>query len=215
VSIHSKSARRRRGSRPSPPYQSSVQYSCCWARRWSHSSRSRAPPGISSARTDLRPTRTRCRSTGRFHALMIFCPVPGALHATGDHAVAACAGGRPRTLHGGRLRERTYVGTVDRRVVSPVKNRAPCTRTICWERCTRISSWPGCNSSLLARGRITFTQAASDSRTKDLATPGPTIHFLPAAPSRRRCRAPIPLTASSASGSHLPASAAAWPPTHL
>ena len=38
---------------------------------------------------------------------MIFCPVPGALHATGDHAVAAGARGRPRTLHGGRLRERT------------------------------------------------------------------------------------------------------------
>jgi hypothetical protein len=36
---------------------------------------------------------------------MIFCPVPGALHATGDHAVAACARGRPRTLHGVQKRD--------------------------------------------------------------------------------------------------------------
>ena len=37
-SIRSKSARRHRRSRPSPPHQSSVQYSCCWARGSSHSS---------------------------------------------------------------------------------------------------------------------------------------------------------------------------------
>jgi hypothetical protein len=59
-----------------------------------------------------------------------------------------------------------------------------------------------------------FTQAASDSRTKDLANPGRTIHFLIAAPSRQHCRESTPPTASSACGSQLPASSAAWPPTH-
>ena len=154
MSIHSKSARRRRGSRPNPPYQSSVQYSCCWARRWSHSSRSRTPPGISSARTDLRPTRTRCRSTGRFHALMIFVRFrvrSTLLGITQSQLVQAAGRGRSTVVD---FEKEPDVGTVDRRVVGPVKNQAPCARTICWERCARISSWPGCNSSLFARGRI-------------------------------------------------------------
>ena len=44
----------------------------------------------------------------------------------------------------------------------------------------------------------TFTQAASDGRTKDLATPGQTIHFLQRYPSAWRCRASPRPTASSA-----------------
>ncbi|MGY4412204.1 transposase [Bradyrhizobium sp. LB7.1] len=44
--------------------------------------------------------------------------------------------------------------TVDQRVVSPVQKSGLRARTIYWERRARISSWPGCNSSPLARGRI-------------------------------------------------------------
>ena len=44
--------------------------------------------------------------------------------------------------------------TVDRRAVSPVQKSGLRARTIYWERRVRISSWPGCNSSPLARGRI-------------------------------------------------------------
>ncbi|WP_349510149.1 IS110 family transposase, partial [Bradyrhizobium sp. NAS96.2] len=44
--------------------------------------------------------------------------------------------------------------TVDQHAVSPVQKSGLRARTIYWERRARISSWPGCNSSPLARGRI-------------------------------------------------------------
>ncbi|MBB4399137.1 hypothetical protein GGD62_008287 [Bradyrhizobium sp. ERR14] len=44
--------------------------------------------------------------------------------------------------------------TVDQHAVSPVQKSGLRARTIYWERRARISSWPGCNRSPLARGRI-------------------------------------------------------------
>ena len=43
---------------------------------------------------------------------------------------------------------------MDQHAVSPVQKSGPRARTIYWERRVRISSWPGCNRSPLARGRI-------------------------------------------------------------
>lgn len=44
--------------------------------------------------------------------------------------------------------------TVDQHAVNPGQKSGLRARTIYWERRARISSWPGCNSSPLARGRI-------------------------------------------------------------
>ncbi len=44
--------------------------------------------------------------------------------------------------------------TVDQHAVTPVQKSGLRARTIYWERRARISSWLGCNSSPLARGRI-------------------------------------------------------------
>ena len=44
--------------------------------------------------------------------------------------------------------------TVDRRAVSPSPKEDPVSGQAKWKRCARISSWPDCNSSPLARGRI-------------------------------------------------------------
>ena len=43
---------------------------------------------------------------------------------------------------------------MDQHAVSPVQKSGLRARTIYWERHVRISSWPGCNRSPLARGRI-------------------------------------------------------------
>lgn len=42
---------------------------------------------------------------------------------------------------------------MDQHAVSPVRKSGLRARTIYWERRVRISSWPGCNRSPLARGR--------------------------------------------------------------
>src|ERR1700722_12324581 len=52
------------------------------------------------------------------------------------------------------------------------KNRAPFARTIFWERCARISSWPGCNNSSLARGRIHLRKLLLTAERKTLQRRG-------------------------------------------
>src|SRR5580658_11141067 len=72
---------------------------------------------------------------------------------------------------------RTDVGTVERRVVSPVKKSSSlCSYHLLGTmRAHLIMAW--LQQQLTCERPDTFTQAASDSRTKDLATPGRTIHF--------------------------------------
>jgi hypothetical protein len=106
----------------------------------------------------------------------------------------------------------TDVGTVDRRIVSPVKKPSFLCSYHCWERCARISSWPGYNSSSLARGRIQLRKVLPMQK-EGLATPGRTIHFLPEDPSASHCRASPRPTASSAWRSRLPAISSTWRPT--
>ena len=82
-----------------------------------------------------------------------------------------------------RLRgPRTDVGTVDRRVVSPVKKSSSlCSYHLLGTmRAHLIMAW--LQQQPTRERPDTFTQAASDSRTKDLATPGRTIHFLRRSP---------------------------------
>src|ERR1700733_3999487 len=108
---------------------------------------------------------------------------------------------------------RTDVGTVERRVVSPVKKSSSlCSYHLLGTmRAHLIMAW--LQQQLTCERPDTFTQAASDSRTKDLATPGRTIHFLPRYPSASHCRASHPPKASSASHSRLPEPSADAPET--
>lgn len=58
--------------------------------------------------------------------------------------------------------------TVDQHAVSPLQKSWLRARTIYWERRARISSWRGCNSSPLARGRI---HHATGTVVDDVANP--------------------------------------------
>lgn len=62
-------------------------------------------------------------------------------------------------------------------------------RLAIWERGVLISSWPSCNRSPLARGRIHLRRLSKSGSLKSLARAGQTIHFGGSRPAASPCRA--------------------------